>query len=119
MEIDNDLTPPNIEITFNETPIQLSTKSSKYYIYNSLQQQNHTDKKAFTYIKNPKTNFTINSIFTYSLALSNLIDYVGSNINTPLTYPIHLYIAFKHIRNQSKTTLHHLSIRNQINPYSF
>ena len=81
MEIDNDLTPPNIEITFTETPIQLSSKSSKYYIYNSLQQQNHVDKKAHTYLKNPNTNFTITSIFTYSLSLSNLIDYVG-NITT-------------------------------------
>ena len=80
MEENNELKSTNIEINFKETPIQLSTKSYKFYIYNSLQQQNHNDKKAFTYIKNTNTNFTVNSIFTYSFELSNLIDYVGNII---------------------------------------
>ena len=92
MEIENEVTPPNIEVNFKETPIQLSAKSSKYYIYNSLQQHNHTDKKATIYMKSAQANFTLNSIFTYSFELSNLIDYVGNIEHYPLLIkPIRIY----------------------------
>lgn len=74
----------DLGINFETTSVQFSDKSTKFYMYNSIQPSNPNEKKASIYIKNEHWKYNINSILTFPFEFPNIIDYVCNSYLTIL-----------------------------------